>query len=47
VVECAPFDANNLMFWQSGRQQASVNLTAQQSWLLRRHPLFHPLPQTP
>ena len=47
VVECAPFDANNLMFWQSGGQQVSVNLTAQQSWLLRRHPLFHPAPQTP
>lgn len=47
VAECTPFDANNLMFWQSGAQQASVNLTAQQSWLLRRHPLFHPAPQTP
>lgn len=47
VDECALFDADNLMFWQSGAQQASVNLTAQQSWLLRRHPLFHPAPQTP
>ena len=47
VRECALFDANNLMFWQSGVEQAAVNLTAQQTWLLRRHPLFHPAPQTP
>ena len=47
VVECAAFDATNLMFWQSGAQQALVNLTAQQTWLLRRHPLFHPAPPAP
>ena len=47
VKECALFDANNLMFWQSGVEQAAVTLTAQQTWLLRRHPLFHPAPQTP
>lgn len=37
-AECTGLDADNLMFWEDGGSQ----LTADQAWVLRRHPLVRP-----
>ncbi|PIQ25610.1 hypothetical protein COW36_21450 [bacterium (Candidatus Blackallbacteria) CG17_big_fil_post_rev_8_21_14_2_50_48_46] len=36
--ECAQQDAQNYMFWEGDATQ----MTAQQAWVLKRHPLFYP-----
>jgi uncharacterized repeat protein (TIGR03833 family) len=38
--ECAQIDASNYMFWEGDGK----GMTAQQAWVLKRHPLFYPVP---
>lgn len=38
--ECAQRDAANYMFWEGNGKQ----MTAEQAWVVKRHPLFYPLP---
>lgn len=37
--ECAQIDAANYMFWEGNGK----GMTAQQAWVLKRHPLFYPV----
>lgn len=40
--ECADADGENYIFW--GPNSGATGMTADQAWVLRRHPLFHPAP---
>lgn len=39
-TECQSVDGNNFMFWSEG----GLQMSADQAWTFRRHPLFYPLP---
>ena len=37
--ECEDVDVENIMFWEDGES----NMSREQAWVLRRHPLFYSL----